>query len=247
MNKVSIVTGAAQGIGCVIAEQLLQQGHKVVIGDINRDAAQRMVNDLEAFGESAVALELDVSSKESFQSVLSQTLTKFGRCDVLVNNASITSSTAVMDIRVEEFDQVLATNLRGTFLGCQVLGEHFLANKSGRIINMTSLAGQMGGTATGAHYAASKGGILTLTKVFAREFAGHGVTVNAVAPGPVDVPSIREKISEQKLNEIVETMIPVKCMSSADFIASMVCMLASDSADCVTGACWDSNGGIFMR
>jgi 3-oxoacyl-[acyl-carrier protein] reductase len=112
---------------------------------------------------------------------------------------------------------------------------------------MASLAGQMGGTASGAHYASSKGAILTLTKVFAREFADRGVTCNAVAPGPVDVPSIREKVPADKLAQIVDTMIPVKKMSGGDFVAGIVTMLASEAAGCVTGACWDTNGGIYMR
>ena len=251
MSKVALVTGAAQGLGLAIAQRLLKEGYRVVISDIDLNAAQVAANELDASGDSVTAIELDVQSKQSFSDALQATIARFSRCDVLVNNAAMTPTTSVMDISADEFDQVLSTNLRGTFFGCQVFGQYFSdqneGNNAGRIINMTSLAGQMGGTASGAHYAASKGGILTLTKVFARALADKGVTVNAVAPGPVDMPSTREKVPADKLEHIINTMIPVKKMSSSDFVADMVLMLASDSAGCTTGACWDTNGGIFMR
>ena len=159
----------------------------------------------------------------------------------------MTPTTSVMEISADEFDQVLAINLRGTLFGCQVFGTHFAGQNYGRLINMASLAGQIGGTASGAHYASSKGGILTLTKVFARELAANAVTCNAVAPGPVDVPSIREKVSAEKLAQIIDSIIPVKKMSGGEFVADMVVMLSSEAAGSVTGACWDTNGGIFMR
>ena len=247
MSKVALVTGAAQGLGLAIAQRLFKEGYRVVISDIDLSAAQAAANELDASGDSVTATELDVQSKQSFSDALETTVARFGRCDVLVNNAAMTPTTSVMEISADEFDQVLSTNLRGTFFGCQVFGQYFADNNEGRVINMTSLAGQMGGTASGAHYAASKGGILTLTKVFARALADKGVTVNAVAPGPVDMPSTREKVPADKLEHIINTMIPVKKMSSSDFVADMVVMLASDSAGCTTGACWDTNGGIFMR
>ena len=171
----------------------------------------------------------------------------FGGVDILVNNAAMTPTTPVMEITPEEFDQVVAVNQRGTFLGCQVFGAHFAAQKYGRIVNMASLAGQNGGTAAGAHYASSKGAILTLTKIFARQFAADGVTVNAVAPGPMDMPSVRDKVPAERLAQIIETMIPVKSLGDADFVADIVVRLAGRDAGFVTGAAWDINGGIFMR
>lgn len=246
-NKAALVTGAGQGLGLAIAERLFNEGYSVAITDINLSAAQKASSKLDASGKRVIALELDVQAKESFETALASTVDRFGQCDVLVNNAAMTPTTSVMDISADEFDQVLSTNLRGTFFGCQVFGKYFGEQNYGRVINMTSLAGQMGGTASGAHYAASKGGIITLTKVFARALADQGVTVNAVAPGPVDMPSTREKVPAEKLEHIIKTMIPVKKMSSSNFVADMVVMLASDSAGCTTGACWDTNGGIFMR
>lgn len=255
MSKVVIVTGSAQGLGQVIAERFLAAGDKVVLADINQDQVIQLCQSLDPSGERAFPAHLDVLKKDDFVRVLDATLNKFGECDVLVNNAAITPTTSVMDITGSEFDAVMATNLRGTLFGCQVFGGYFVAKgldsapgvSAGRIVNLASLAGQMGGTASGAHYASSKAGILTLTKVFAREFAGNAVTVNAVAPGPVDVPSIREKIPAEKLDAIIKNMVPVQQMSSSHFIANMVLMLASAEAGCTTGSCWDSNGGIYMR
>lgn len=255
MSKVVVVTGAAQGLGQAIAERFLASGDKVVFADINIDLAQQVCKSHDASGENTLSLYLDVLDKNSFINALAATIEKFGRCDVLINNAAITPTTAAMDVTSDEFDMVLATNLRGALFGCQVFGAYF-ADKgmasapnvtAGRIINMASLAGQMGGTASGVHYASSKAGIITLTKVFARELAANAVTVNAVAPGPVDVPSIREKVPAEKLDAIIKNMVPVQQMSAATFIADMVVMLAADNAGCTTGACWDSNGGIFMR
>lgn len=255
MSKVVVVTGAAQGLGQTIAERFLAAGDKVVFADINLPLAQQVCESQAAFSSNALPMYLDVLDKNSFAEVLKTTVATFGHCDVLVNNAAITPTTPVMDVSGEEFDQVLSTNLRGALFGCQVFGSYFASKgmasapgvTAGRIINMASLAGQMGGTASGVHYASSKAGIITLNKVFARELAGQAVTVNCVAPGPVDVPSIREKVPAEKLDAIIKNMVPVQQMSSATFIADMVAMLASADAGCTTGACWDSNGGIFMR
>lgn len=247
MSKVALVTGAAQGLGFVISQSLIDAGYSVVVTDINIEEASKAVKQLDPSGEKAIAIKLDVMNKQDFINGLDSTLKHFGRCDVLVNNAAMTPTTAVMDITPEEFSQVLDINLRGNFLGCQVFGQHFANEGFGRIINLSSLAGQMGGTASGAHYASSKAGIVTLTKIFARQFASDGVTVNAIAPGPVDVPSVREKVPAEKLEHIINNMIPVKAMSNPGFIGSMVVMLASAEANTVTGATWDINGGIYMR
>jgi len=153
---------------------------------------------------------------------------------------------AVMDITPEEFDAVVAINLKGTFLACQVVGKRFAERGYGRIVNIASLAGQTGGTATGAHYAAAKGGVLTLTKVFARELASQGVTVNAISPGPLDLPIVHESVPAEKLKSIVQA-IPTRSLGNADFIADAVLLLASPDAGSATGSCLDINGGLFMR
>jgi|TARA_R110001583_G_scaffold9571_6_gene45268 3-oxoacyl-[acyl-carrier protein] reductase len=247
MSKVALVTGAAQGLGFFISQSLMDAGYSVVVSDINIEQAEKSAKSLDPSGEKVIAIALNVMNKQDFIDALATTVNHFGRCDVLVNNAAMTPTTAVMEITPEEFSQVLDINLRGNFLGSQVFGQHFFDNGYGRIINLSSLAGQMGGAAAGAHYASSKAGIVTLTKIFARQFAGSGVTVNAIAPGPVDVPSIRDKVPADQLEHIINNVIPVKAMSNPEFIGSMVTMLASEGANTVTGATWDINGGIYMR
>lgn len=247
MTQVALVTGAAQGLGKAIAQSLYRAGFAVVVTDAFEAGAQATANEIDASGEKVLALKLDVLKKSDFEIALACAVEHFGAVQVLVNNAAMTPTTPVMEITPEEFDQVVAVNQRGSFFGCQVFGSYFAEQNYGRIINMASLAGQNGGTASGAHYASSKGAILTMTKIFARQLAGNGVTVNAVAPGPMDLPSVRELVPAEKLEQIVNDMIPVKTLGDADFVADMVSKLASQDASFVTGAAWDINGGIFMR
>ncbi|MBS7780944.1 SDR family oxidoreductase, partial [Acidovorax sp. CCYZU-2555] len=187
-----------------------------------------------------------VERKQDFEAAQAFAQQRWGGLQVAVNNAAVTLTTPVMDISPDEFDTVLRVNLRGTFLGCQVFGAAFAQAGYGRLINVASLAGQNGGTASGAHYASSKSGILTLTKIFARELASRGVTVNAVAPGPLDLPSVRAAVPPQRLARLVDA-IPVRKLGNPRFVAGLVVQLASPEADFATGAAWDINGGIFMR
>lgn len=151
-----------------------------------------------------------------------------------------------MNLAEADFTSVLTTNVNSIFFGCQVFGAAMAERGFGRIVNMASLAGQNGGTATGGHYAASKGAILTTTKVFARELAGRGVTVNAISPGPHDLPVVRATVPPDRLEGIVAG-IPVGRLGNPSFVADMVGLLTSDDAYFVTGACWDVNGGLYLR
>lgn len=246
MSQVALVTGAAQGLGNIIARRLHAAGYKLVLTDVSEDMARAAAGQLDASGDTVLPLALDVMQKTAFEAVLAAVQQRWGGLHVVVNNAAITPTTPVMQITPEEFDKVLAINLRGTFLGCQVFGAAMGQAGYGRLINVASLAGQNGGTASGAHYAASKGGILTLTKIFARELAASGVTVNAIAPGPMELPSVRAAVPPERLEKLIE-MIPVKRLGNPEFVASLVVQLASVEADFATGAAWDVNGGIFMR
>ncbi len=246
MNQVALVTGAAQGLGNIIARRLHGAGYKLVLTDRTEDMARTAAAQLDASGDTVLPLVLDVMQKAAFEAALAAVRERWGGLHVAVNNAAITPTTPVMQITPEEFDTVLAINLRGTFLGCQVFGAAMGAAGYGRLINVASLAGQNGGTASGAHYAASKGAILTLTKIFARELAASGVTVNAIAPGPMELPSVRAAVPPERLEKLIE-MIPVKRLGNPEFVASLVVQLASAEADFATGAAWDVNGGIFMR
>ncbi len=246
MSQVALVTGAAQGLGNIIARRLHAAGYKLALTDRTEEMARAAAEQLDASGDTVLPLALDVMQKPAFEAALAAVRERWGGLHVAVNNAAITPTTPVMQITPEEFDKVLAINLRGTFLGCQVFGAAMGEAGYGRLINVASLAGQNGGTASGAHYAASKGGILTLTKIFARELAASGVTVNAIAPGPMELPSVRAAVPPERLEKLIE-MIPVKRLGNPEFVAGLVVQLASAEADFATGAAWDVNGGIFMR
>ncbi|GAN81640.1 SDR family NAD(P)-dependent oxidoreductase [Acidocella aminolytica] len=244
--QTAVITGGGGGFGAAAARALHKAGFRVVVGDIDSSAAEALAAELDLSGETAVTATLDVSKPEHFQHVLDRIISRWGSAEVLVNNAARTAVQPVLEITPEDFNAIMAVNAGGTFAGSQIFGRHFKARGYGRIINLASLAGQNGGTATGAHYAASKGAILTLTKVFARDLAPFGVTVNAIAPGPMDTPMVRSVLTGDKLAATLAN-IPVGHLGDPDFVASLVVMLAAPSAGFVTGACWDVNGGIYMR
>ncbi|AYF90676.1 SDR family oxidoreductase [Pseudomonas sp. DY-1] len=246
MSQIALVTGAAQGLGLAIASRLFAAGYAVVISDLSLERAQAAADRLDPSGERSLALKLDVASKADFEAALAATLERFGALHVVVNNAAMTMTTPVMQISPEEFDRVLSLNTRSVFVGCQVFGAHMAAAGYGRIVNMASLAGQNGGTATGAHYAASKGAIVTLTKIFAKELAASGVTVNAIAPGPIESPAVRAAVPAERMEGLLAN-IPVKRLGDADFLGDLVVQLARPEAYFTTGATWDVNGGLFMR
>jgi len=246
MNDVALVTGAAGGLGAVIARALHAAGYRVAYADLDGDAASRAAGEADASGATAIGIALDVRSPAAFEGALDAIVAHWGGFDVLVNNAAAQLATPLFEITPAEFEAVMATNVNGTFFGSQVCGRHFQAQGYGRIINIASLAGQNGGTATGAHYAASKGAILTLTKVFARDLAASGVTVNAVAPGPLDLPSVHRLVPPERLGPLVAA-IPVKSLGDPAFVADIVVRLAARDAGFTTGATWDINGGLYMR
>lgn len=244
--QTALVSGAARGLGEIIAARLFDAGYNVAVADLALEGARAVAERLDPSGERVLALQLDVRSKQDFVAARDAIAARWGGADILVNNAGQSRVGALMDITPEEFDDVVAINLKGTFLACQVFGSHFAERGYGRIVNIASLAGQTGGTATGAHYAAAKGGVLTMTKVFARELAPRGVTVNAVSPGPLDLPVVHATVAAEKLAGIVQT-IPVRSLGDAGFVADAVLLLASGAAGFATGSCLDINGGLFMR
>ncbi|AMW82961.1 3-oxoacyl-[acyl-carrier protein] reductase [Pseudomonas yamanorum] len=246
MNRIALVTGASRGLGECIARRLHAAGYRVGLADVHLDGVQRLASELDNHGETAVAIELDVRNKADFIRARDLLSERWGGTDILVNNAGVSKVAALMDITSEEFDESMAINLRGTFVACQVFGAHFAERGFGRIVNIASLAGQNGGTATGAHYAAAKGGVATLTKVFARELAPRGVTVNSISPGPLDLPVVRETVAPERLEQILK-IIPTGTLGDPRTIADTVLLLIADHAASITGACWDINGGLFMR
>jgi 3-oxoacyl-[acyl-carrier protein] reductase len=236
-GRTAVVTGAAQGLGEAIARALHARGASVVIADVNDDGAARVAASL---GERARAAHVDVRDRAAVGRMLDEA----GRVDVLVNNAARTLFTPLFEIHPEEWDDVLATNLRGVFYGCQLAGPRMREQGWGRILNMASIAGQAGGAA-GAHYAASKAGIVVLTKIVAAELAPHGVTCNALAPAAVRTPVFDELPGERL--EALRQHIPVGRFGEPAEIAELAAFLCSEEAGYITGATFDANGGLLMR
>ncbi|MCX0330791.1 SDR family oxidoreductase [Acinetobacter radioresistens] len=245
MKQVVLVTGAASGLGNVIAEHFAGQGHQVILSASTLEKAENAKKN-SRFPENIFPLKLDISVETDFYKAVECIRQQFNQLDVLINNATVTKATPVLEISAADFDWITQVNQRGTFQACQIIGKYMAEQGYGRIINMASLAGQNGGTATGAHYAASKGAIVTLTKIFAKEFAAKGVTVNAVAPGPMESPIVHSVVPDEKIEQFIQN-IPVKALGSMEFIAETCALLASPNAHFVTGATWDINGGLFMR
>ncbi|QGU05167.1 SDR family NAD(P)-dependent oxidoreductase [Corynebacterium comes] len=245
-NGVAVVTGAAGGMGQEIARRLHDDGHRVCLADIAQEKAQELADELSPDGSTACAIRLDVSRREDFVKALDTLTDQWATPTILVNNAAVTRAADLMTLSEQDFNQVLTTNVDSIFFGCQVFGAAMAEAGYGRIINMASLAGQNGGTATGGHYAASKGAILTTTKIFARELAGQGVTVNAISPGPHDLPIVHQTVPAEKLDQVIAG-IPVRRLGDPAFIAKTVSLLADEDAAFVTGACWDINGGLYVR
>jgi 3-oxoacyl-[acyl-carrier protein] reductase len=236
--RTAVVTGAARGLGEAIARRLHADGDRLVLADLNLAGVQELAAEL---GPEVSAVEHDVRSLESWERLLTGT----SQIDVLVNNAARTEFSSFWEIDVEEWDDVLATNLRGTYLGCRVVGAQMRDRGAGRIVNLASVAGQRGASATGVHYAASKAAIVALTRHAATALAGHGVTVNAVAPAAIDGPMV-SLVPPEKVEAMVKT-IPVGRLGRGEEVAAAVAYLASDAAGFVTGATLDVNGGMLMR
>jgi 3-oxoacyl-[acyl-carrier protein] reductase len=241
-GRAAIVTGAAQGLGEAIARALYARGATVCLADVNVDRARRVASSL---GARAWAEPVDVRDRESVRRAVNAVVERCGGLDVCVNNAARTVSRSFWEIEESEWDDVLAVNLRGVLFGCQLAGRHMRERGWGRIVNLTSLAGQQGGAVAGAHYAASKAGIIVLTKIVAKELAPHGVTVNAIAPAAVSGP-VMETLPPDRLEAVRQT-IPVGRFGEPEEVGALVAYLCAEEAGYITGATIDINGGLFMR
>jgi 3-oxoacyl-[acyl-carrier protein] reductase len=240
--RTAFVTGAAQGLGEAIARSLHARGDAVAVADVNVAGAAALAEEL---GERARAVELDVRDRSAWERAWAEAADWRGPISILVNNAARTTWKPVFELEAEEWDDVLATNLRSVLFGCQIAGPAFRSLGWGRIVNMASLAGQQGGVVSGAHYAASKAGIVVLTKIVAAELARDGVTVNAVAPAAIDGP-IMQSLPPERVSALADR-IPVGRVGRPDEVGSLVAWLTSDHAGYVTGATFDINGGLNMR
>ena len=242
-GRVALVTGASQGIGRACALALAAEGAKVAAAARTEEKLAQVVEEISRAGGEAAAFKMDVASEDGVKSAAKAALDKFGKIDILVNNAGITRDTLVLRMKRADWDAVLATNLTGAHLSIQAVLSSMIKQRWGRIINITSIFGQMG-QAGQANYAAAKAGLIGLTMAVAREVASRNITVNAVAPGYIET-AMTEGLSAE-LKETVMKMIPLGRAGSDADVANAVKFLASEDAAYITGHVLNVNGGMLM-
>ncbi len=242
-DKVAVVTGASQGIGRETALALAEAGAKVVVAARNEEKLAALVSEIAASGGEAFALKMDVADAEQVRAGFKQVVEKFGRLDILVNNAAVTRDGLAMRMKKDDWDAVLRTNLTGAHLCIQQALPTMMKARAGRIINMSSVVAQSG-NAGQANYVAAKAGLIGLTKAIAIEISSRGVTVNAVAPGFIATPMT--DVPPDKVKEELKVRIPLGRMGSARDVASAIVFLASDEAGYITGHVLNVNGGMHL-
>src|SRR6266700_583374 len=242
-GRIALVTGASQGIGRACALELARAGAIVALAARNESKLAEAAAEIEGAGGTAAAFALDVASEDSIKTGAKAVLDKFGKVEILVNNAGITRDDLAMKMKRADWDDVLATNLTGAFLLTQALMRPMMKNRWGRIVNITSVVGRTGQTGQ-VNYAASKAGMIGMTRSLAREVASSAITVNAVAPGYIETPMTAEL--DQKQREAMLGQIPLGRPGTDAEIAQCVAFLASDAAAYITGHVLDVNGGMFM-
>jgi len=243
IDKVAIVTGAAQGIGEGIALKLAEKGAHVLVSDIDETGALRVVKAVRSANRRALAITADVADREQVIQMVESSVAEFGRLDILVNNAGIARSATLLRLTSEAWDQVLAVNLKGVFNVTQAVAPHMIQARYGKIVNISSIYGRTG-TIGDSNYAASKAGVIGLTKSIAQELAPHNINVNAILPGMVDTPLLRG-IPEKYLAPMREE-IPLRRVATPEDIANVAAFLASDEASYITGAAIEVTGGWRM-
>lgn len=243
-DKVAIVTGGTRGIGRAIALKLADQGANIVINYRNSDKeAEELKSILEGKGVKVLTVKCDISNFEDSKNLMDKCKEVFGKIDILVNNAGITKDTLIMRMKEEDFDDVIDVNLKGTFNCAKHASAIMLKQRFGKIINMTSVVG-IAGNAGQVNYAASKAGVIGLTKSLAKELGSRGITVNAVAPGFINT-DMTASLSE-KVKEEASKNIPLKRLGDPEDVANLVGFLASDAANYITGQVINVDGGMVM-
>ena len=242
-DKLSIVTGASQGIGKAIAELLAQEGAQVILWDIQEDKLQEVVDGINKQGGQAAYFRVDVASFPQVETTVQEILDDYGQIDHLVNNAGITRDNLLMRMSESEWDQVLSVNLKGVFNCCKAVIRAMMSRRQGRIVNIASVVGLMGNVGQ-TNYAASKAGVIGFTKSLAREVASRNITVNAIAPGYILTP-MTEALSEQT-RQMFLNLIPLRRFGTPEDVARAVRFLLSEDAAYITGQVLGVNGGMYM-
>jgi 3-oxoacyl-[acyl-carrier protein] reductase len=243
-DRIAVVTGAASGIGRGIAIAFASEGANVVVADMVDEAgAAEVLARIREQGREALFVQTDVSDEASVDSMASAALERFGRVDILVNNAGIFTEATLESMSVAEWDRVVNTNLRGTFLCTRALINQMLDRGDGRIINIASQLGQIGGWAA-AHYSASKAGVIGMTKALAREVSVRGVLVNAIAPGPIETPLLESETEEWRSGKLAE--LPIGRFGRVEEVTPTAVLLASADGSYYVGQTLGPNGGDVM-
>jgi 3-oxoacyl-[acyl-carrier protein] reductase len=242
-NKIAIVTGASRGIGSAIAHNLSKAGAKVVLISRSIDALKSVESEIKSNGGEAISITADVSNLESFTNAISQVVETWGTVDILINNAGITKDNIILRLKEEDWDAVIDINLKGCFNGIKAVTRSMLKARSGRIINITSVIGLIGNSGQ-SNYAASKAGILGLTKSIAKELGSRNITVNAIAPGYIQT-EMTDNLDQTSKDNLMKS-IPLQRLGKPEEIASLVCFLASEEAAYITGQTLNVDGGMVM-
>ena len=242
-GRIALVTGASQGIGRACALALARSGAQVALAARNGAKLAEVAAEIEAAGGKAVPFEMDLANEESIKSATKAVLAHFGKIEILVNNGGITRDNLMLRMKLADWNSVLATNLTGAFLLTQAVSSSMLKSRWGRIVNISSVVGETG-QAGQANYAASKAGLIGLTKSLARELASRNITVNAVAPGYISTP-MTDVLNDQQRTAML-TQIPLDRAGTPEDIANAVAFLASAEAGYITGHVLDVNGGMYM-
>lgn len=244
-DKVAIVTGAGRGIGRSIALELAAHGADCVIADIDEHNADSVVEEIRQFGRKALAVTTDVSVQKDIEGLVQTTLATFGRVDILINNAGVSSPLPLLDTSTEEFNRQIDINLKSVFYSCKAVFPAMIKQGSGKIVNIASIAGKRGGGIMGrSAYAAAKGGVIAFTKAVAREGAPFGINVNAITPGLTATEMTAQFTGEQR--EAIVKGIPLGRVGLPEDIAKATVFLVSDYADFITGEIMDVDGGFMM-
>jgi len=240
-DKVALVTGGGRGLGEAISLTLAREGAHVAVADINLSDATRVADTIKQMDQKAIAIKADVSDETQVKAMVAETMDALGTIDILVNNAGIIYQGPVADMSEEAWDKVLDVNLKSAFLCSREVMPVLKQKKSGKIINLGSLAGKVGGLAVGANYAVSKAGVICLTKSLAKELAPFGINVNCLAPGVIDT-----EMTKDLPREDLRKSVPLRRLGEAQDVANAVLFFASEESKYITGETLNVNGGILM-